>query len=245
MIISTPASVTSTMSAATGSCSPVELTRLQLFLSEGYRSQRLSSRLFSITILKPFLSIGLALMITMGLFYLMHHLIYQEAVDIDPAPVPSIKPFVLEKVEIKIHRNTELVKPLPPEKMPPAPEVDIDIPSVDPVVNIGNPGFSFQGTGFKGPSLASGGLIKSVAVAPQYPRRALARGVEGYVDIQFDVTAYGATENIRVTAAEPAGVFDRAAIKAVGKWKYKPSIVDGVAQPSVGIRERIRFEIER
>lgn len=60
-------------------------------------------------------------------------------------------------------------------------------------------------------------------VAPEYPRGAERRNIEGFVIIKFDIKSDGSTENTMVLEAEPAGVFDAAAIKAVGSWKFEAS----------------------
>lgn len=57
---------------------------------------------------------------------------------------------------------------------------------------------------------------------PSYPRRALVRGIEGRVTVGFDVNASGETENISVAEAEPSGYFEKAAMKAVAKFRYMP-----------------------
>ena len=40
--------------------------------------------------------------------------------------------------------------------------------------------------------------IPTVMVQPTYPRRAANKGIEGFVDVQFDVTEMGTAENIRI-----------------------------------------------
>ncbi|MEM6486411.1 MAG: energy transducer TonB, partial [Pseudomonadota bacterium] len=79
---------------------------------------------------------------------------------------------------------------------------------------------------------------------PEYPSRALSRGIEGYVDLAFDISSTGATSNIRVVDAEPEGVFERAAIRALERWKYKVPITKGVPQGQVDMMTRLRFELE-
>ncbi|MGS2723246.1 energy transducer TonB [Porticoccus sp. GXU_MW_L64] len=82
------------------------------------------------------------------------------------------------------------------------------------------------------------------AVAARYPGDAIEKGLEGYVDVIFDITATGTTTNVRVLAAEPARVFNRNAVKAVKKWKYRPQIESGVAVAVSGVVARIHFELE-
>jgi TonB family protein len=61
------------------------------------------------------------------------------------------------------------------------------------------------------------------ALAPDYPQRAAAAGVEGWVEVQFDVTVTGKAENVRVLGAQPKGVFDAAALGAIRKARFAPA----------------------
>jgi protein TonB len=79
-------------------------------------------------------------------------------------------------------------------------------------------------------------------VPPQYPARALDRGITGWVDIEFTVATDGTTRDAKVRAAEPAEVFERAALNAVGRWRYEPHQVDGVAVDQ-RVAARVRFEL--
>lgn len=82
-----------------------------------------------------------------------------------------------------------------------------------------------------------------VKVSPIYPDRALKEGIEGHVLLEFVVTETGAVRDAVVLEAKPSGVFERAALNAVAKFKYKPRIVDGRPVESPGVRNRIAFEI--
>jgi protein TonB len=59
-----------------------------------------------------------------------------------------------------------------------------------------------------------------LAVNPLYPPSAAEKGVEGFVEVSFTVTALGLVENAIVTSAEPSGVFERAALAAITRWRY-------------------------
>lgn len=57
------------------------------------------------------------------------------------------------------------------------------------------------------------------APKPRYP--ASAKGVEGWVRVEFYVTPEGRTERIRVLSSEPAGVFDQAAVDAMEDARFE------------------------
>jgi TonB family protein len=61
-------------------------------------------------------------------------------------------------------------------------------------------------------------ISRLIAVDPQYP--AAASGTDGFVELSFAVTALGLVENASVTAAEPRGVFEQAALTALARWRY-------------------------
>lgn len=87
-----------------------------------------------------------------------------------------------------------------------------------------------------------GALLPLSRVAPQYPREALKRGLEGVVEFQVDVNPDGTVAGLKVLKSEPAGVFDEAASRALRKWKFKPKIVDGEPVPSSGW-QRVEFSL--
>ena len=78
--------------------------------------------------------------------------------------------------------------------------------------------------------------------APTYPARARERGTEGWVDLEFVVTKDGATRDPVVRAAEPEGVFDRAALDAVKRWRYEPRVIGG-AVVEQRVEARLRFRL--
>lgn len=85
-------------------------------------------------------------------------------------------------------------------------------------------------------------LTPLVRIPPEYPMSARGRRLEGYVILRFTVTETGSVANPEVLRSEPPGVFDRAASRAVLRWKYQPQIVDG-KPTSVITFTRINFEM--
>jgi protein TonB len=89
-----------------------------------------------------------------------------------------------------------------------------------------------------------GGIVAYLKVEPVYPSRQLSRGIEGFVDLAFDITPAGGTTNIRVIASEPEGAFDKAAIDALKKWKYKVPTDADIATGQRDMMTRISFAID-
>jgi TonB family protein len=88
---------------------------------------------------------------------------------------------------------------------------------------------------------ANAGLKPLIAVVPVYPASALLRELRGHVDVEFTVNAAGRVEKAHVVAAEPAGVFDSAALAAVERRRYAE---DPARAPQV-FKERIEFQPPR
>ena len=126
----------------------------------------------------------------------------------------------------------------PPQDMdnidPDAPSIDIPRPEVMANTDIGGPG---------GMNIAEGDYLPIVRVAPVYPSRALSRGLEGFVDMSFTVTSAGTVKD-PIVLQSTSSLFERAATRAVLKFKYKPRVVDGVPVEVTGVKTRITFELE-
>lgn len=79
-------------------------------------------------------------------------------------------------------------------------------------------------------------------VNPEYPSSAERKGTEGFVDMQFIVTATGEVKDIVVTNAQPQGVFEDSAMRALKRWKFKPVQVDGTPHDQL-MALRMRFTV--
>lgn len=84
----------------------------------------------------------------------------------------------------------------------------------------------------------------SVRINPRYPRDAAINGIEGRVTLSFDISELGTTENISVVEAIPRGVFNKAAIKALRKWKYSVKIENEQAMKQPGQLITLEFKLE-
>jgi protein TonB len=189
-----------------------------------------------------------AFAVTFGLFWVMQALIGVEgALDKDASRR------VVDFVRLKRESDTELKKrklpdKKPPEEQPPPPDLNLsqnlrpdqDMGSVMPILDT-----SVELAG--GPNVGAAGadtnIVPLVRVAPQYPMRAQQRGIEGWVEVSFTISTAGTVKNPRVVAYHPSTIFNRAALRAIRKWKYNPKIEDGkpVEQSDT---VRLTFELE-
>jgi TonB family protein len=87
-------------------------------------------------------------------------------------------------------------------------------------------------------------LKRTHYVSPEYPQTALDSKLAGVVTLEFTVRAKGETSDVRVTDSSPPGVFDKAAVTAVKRWRYDPVKVNG-APVEIPVRTTIRFELPK
>ena len=92
-------------------------------------------------------------------------------------------------------------------------------------------------------SSSSSPLVAVMRSQPIYPKDLAARGIEGHVDLVFDVLPSGRVVNVTVAEASHRG-FVRAAIRAAERSRFKPAVVDGIPQASTGVRFRMSFRLE-
>lgn len=85
-------------------------------------------------------------------------------------------------------------------------------------------------------------LTPLVRFPPEYPMSARRSGIEGYVLLRFIVTQQGTVADPEIISSEPPGVFDRAAMRSVLRWKYQPQLANG--KPiSVVSYTRVTFQL--
>lgn len=79
---------------------------------------------------------------------------------------------------------------------------------------------------------------------PEYPRRALQRGLEGFTLIEYDLDAQGRVVDPEIIESSPGEVFDQSALEAIGTYRYQPPTVNGRPVPMRGLRTRFVFELD-
>lgn len=204
----------------------------------------------STAIARYVVSFLVAFVIVAGLFWVMQYLIATADRSLDKSDTAHLVDFVRverdESVERKKPKPDKPPEPEQPPPEPPPPSMDNVDPSADSMGVRDVPvdtNVDMDSSGF-GLSPSDGEYLPIVKVQPVYPRRALSRGIEGYVIVEFIVTKQGTTKDIRVVESKPSGVFDRAAVQAAAKFKYKPRVIDGQAIEVPGVQNKITFEIE-
>lgn len=84
---------------------------------------------------------------------------------------------------------------------------------------------------------------QAVYQAPmQYPARAKAKGVRGYVVLSLLIGVTGEIEQIKVVESVPEGVFDETAVGGVSQWQFEPAQYQGKAVRAWA-KQRVRFDL--
>lgn len=182
--------------------------------------------------------------VTSGLVYMMAQLIAFDDLEFEEPEVYGTLDFlpVVEDLPLDIKDPKVPKPPVVNDEPPPPPMITASLTKESIGVSIAPPAKSKPGPGTLGP-LVDGEHIPIVKVAPQYPRRAQTNGIEGYVVLSFTITPSGATADPVVIDSQPNGVFDRSAINAVKKFKYRPKVVNGEAQSVYDVQHRLTYEI--
>ncbi len=76
---------------------------------------------------------------------------------------------------------------------------------------------------------------------PDYPPDAVRKHQEGWVEVEFTVMPDGSVANATVVNANPARIFNSAALRAVERWTFKPRTDNGTPTQEK-MRRRIEFK---
>lgn len=195
------------------------------------------------------MAIVAALVVTFLVALMMQGLISSGGSVIEENGIGRLVEFVhIDKDDELQTKSREVKKPPTPPKEPPKPEMaspDIDVSanaslmgSLDMSTNLS------VDSGLAG-AQGDGEYLPIVRIAAQYPRRAAQKSIEGFVDLEFTVTKLGTTKDVTVIYAEPANVFNSAAINSVKKYKYRPKVEDGKPIDVPGVQIRVTFEMAK
>ncbi len=195
---------------------------------------------------------GLAFLTVLVLFYFMSALISRPSDIKKQTEVTSLVEFIRSKPrdfldekkrklpkkkpkEMKPPKMKRLSSVLPkPQKMNPK----MNLPDIKSLLKSGGPAVGGLG------SVMGSGVMPLVRIEPQYPRKAAMQGIEGWVLLQFDITPAGTVSDVKVLSAKPPRIFNREAVKALRKWKYRPKIEYGKPVEQKGLKVHLDFKLE-
>ncbi len=187
--------------------------------------------------------------VTFALFWVMQALIGVAGEMLEEKPSLVVDFVRLKRDTEPETKKREIPDRKPPEQPPPPPQIDFSQNlNPDDAIGVIVP-FVEAGLDLAAADLGTGGsdrdVVPLVRIEPQYPMSAKQRGVEGWVELRFTITAAGTVADIVVTASVPGTIFNKSAVRAVSRWKYNPKIENGTAVDRPGVRQRIKFELPR
>ena len=194
-----------------------------------------------------FIGAALAVPVAGGLFFIMQYLIATADPSIDENKTRKLPDIFMPERDIDTNiAEAKPDKPDDPEEPPPEmdtpdQDMDMDIQAVNmaPQASVG---VEIGGAG--GLAKSDGEYLPIVKVAPIYPRRAQTRGITGYCIVEYTVTKSGSIRDPEAVDCQPAGIFERASVKAALKFKYKPRVVDGEPIEVAGVQNKFTYELE-
>ncbi|RXJ87507.1 energy transducer TonB [Arcobacter sp. CECT 8985] len=128
-------------------------------------------------------------------------------------PKEKIKKVEPKKLDIKTNLNKKLDKNV--KIKPLSVNTNIDISAIN----------SLSGAQVElGSNLLDANMLSALRrVNPRYPRKAKIRREEGFVQLAFKIDSEGYVSDVKVVASKPKGLFERASIRAIKRWRFKPS----------------------
>ena len=181
------------------------------------------------------LGLPMAALITVGLFFMMAHLIKDK---VDPWPDP--RPEIDLKVTADKPRNRPEIDP-PDQTIPKdIPETEMEFPKSEKVPDGIRVPPNKTPVDTKPPIVGnslSGAVIK---IPPPYPESCRTKGIEGTVVVQFDITPEGNVTNAQVIQT-PNQCFVRTVLKSVSGWKFPP--VSSGSAMRYGVIEKFDFRL--
>jgi protein TonB len=168
-------------------------------------------------------------------------------------PIDAIELRQATRVEFtRMRQDSEVQKKqqekVQPDRPPPVPEVpqlnfakgsvENNVAQLTPVVDANSAMSKMKMT-----AGSDRDIIPLVRINPDYPPRALSRGIQGWVIVEFTISATGTVKNPRVVDSSNS-IFDDAALKAISRWRYNPKVEEGVAVERVGVQTKLVFQLE-
>ncbi len=189
----------------------------------------------------------LAIVVTFGLFYLMQALILGKDMKLGEAGGSMIDFVRLKKDSELETKKRKMPDKKEPEEPPPPPDLSL-ARSNKPNQDLGDMAFAIDiDVNLGGANIAIAAadtdVVPIVRVNPQYPLRASERGIEGWVEVEFTISMLGTVKDPFVLNSHPSSIFDRAALKAIRKWKYNPKIEDGEPVERPGVKVRLKYDL--
>ena len=196
-------------------------------------------------ILRYFIGLAFGTVFMLLLFWVMWSLV---SVPVDVAEMRQATRVEFTRMRQDTEAQKKQQEKPQPDKPPPVPEVpqidfakgsvENNVAQLTPTVDA-NSAMSKM----KMPAGSDRDIVPLVRINPDYPPRALSRGIQGWVIVQFTISATGTVKD-QIVVDSSNKIFDDAALKAIGRWRYNPKVEEGVAVERKGVQTKLVFQLE-
>tara|TARA_B100001059_G_scaffold57050_1_gene52219 strand:- start:93546 stop:94127 length:582 start_codon:yes stop_codon:yes gene_type:complete len=188
-------------------------------------------------------SMLLAGLVTFSLFAIMYLLIKPPLAERPPLKIlPVVELFITPDDPPVVVKQLPPPPPpvVPPEQAPRTPTTVTKLTLPGPELTVAPPVIGPTDMGMGRDTSAT----PVVRVEPRFPVAALRDGISGWVKLSFSIDESGAVTDVQVLQAEPRGVFDREAVRALRRWKYQPQVIDGKAIRQTNLQVVLDFNVD-
>ncbi|OOV86310.1 energy transducer TonB [Oceanospirillum linum] len=214
-------------------------------------SSNVSARSASLrTRLKPLLVVPVGVLLTLVFFVLLAEMVQMDQMQTLPEDNSAeLSLFMLQdESDLEVRKRARPEPPEPAPEKPAMPSVSQPLQNM-PVTEVPTPDLdlpdiaaesSFQldvdisqfQPGESAIQIAENPMPLS-RVNPRYPRKALRRGLEGQVVLEFVVDANGdvVEDSIKIISATPKGLFEHSSVRALSRWRFQPKKQGGQGVP--------------
>jgi protein TonB len=155
-----------------------------------------------------------------------------------PAPLEkTVKQSAIEEVVPAAQESENIAEDLMPDPVNAA-KAQVSVAPAETKAEQGNDGVSLPGT------LQMAYPRYQLNAPPPYPGLARKRGQEGTVILQVFVNSEGRVDDLKIETPSGFAMLDRAAIKAVRKWRFEPGR-RGKVKISMRVRVPVTFKLKK
>lgn len=190
--------------------------------------------------MRIFFAIISSVVISIAIFFGMHLMISSDNTVVKESKENRHLVYLREKKDSKIERKKR-VKPKEPIKKPQVKKIKVVKTQLNTKVNNNVKIKPFKAvtknidistiSSLSGAQIESGpqtlfdanSLQVLKRVHPKYPRRAKIKKKSGHVQLSFLISQKGEVSNVMVINSTPQGLFEKNAIKAIKRWRFKPT----------------------
>ncbi|MCI5140977.1 MAG: energy transducer TonB [Candidatus Electrothrix sp. ATG1] len=156
---------------------------------------------------------------------------------LDPVTRKAIKPLTLQPVPVKktqpkkVHAAVRSnPNPQPIQQVRPVTKT----PKTRPVISRQQP--------VSTPVVRKAAPLYKTNPPPEYPSLAKKREIEGVVILEARIDVHGKVADLRIFSGSGHKILDKAALKAVRRWRFSPGTVGGKAQ-AMWVKVPVRFAL--